>query len=114
MSNNPYIVEFSLESNDADAVVGFELEPEEIPGDLTLSSNEQGPVIRRASASLGRVLDRIGPVLQRIHKVVAKSAPDSAEVEVGVKLGGETGVIFTKGTSEAHIVIRMSWAKAPE
>jgi hypothetical protein len=106
-----YILEFHLESTDSDDVVGFEIGEDEIPGSLALSSDENGPIAARASASLGRVLDRIAPVLERIHKVVAKSAPDTAEVEVGVKLGGETGVIFTKGTSEAHIVIRMSWAK---
>jgi Trypsin-co-occurring domain 1 len=107
-----YILEFLLESSDSDDVVGFELGPDEMPGGLALSSDEHGPVTERASASLERVIDRIVPALQRIHKVVAKAAPDTAEVEVGVKLGGETGVIFTKGTSEAHIVIRMSWVKA--
>jgi hypothetical protein len=106
-----YILEFHMESSDSDDVVGFELGPDEMRGDLALSSDEPGPVIERASASLERVLDRIAPVLQRIHKVVAKSTPDTAEVEVGVKFGGETGVIITKGRAEAHIVIRMSWVK---
>jgi hypothetical protein len=31
---------------------------------------------------------------------LAASAPQRLEVEFGVKLGGETGIILTKGTAE--------------
>ena len=40
-------------------------------------------------------------------------APAEAEVEFGLKIGGETGVIVAKGTAEVNFVVRMTW-KASE
>ena len=41
--------------------------------------------------------------------VLKELTPDEAEVEFGLKMGGETGVIIAKGTAEVNFVIRMSW-----
>jgi hypothetical protein len=41
----------------------------------------------------------------------ATHSPDEIEIEAGLKVGGETGLVFTKGTAEANFVVRMTWAK---
>jgi hypothetical protein len=37
------------------------------------------------------------------------SKPDNFEVEFGVKLGGETGIILAKGTAEVNLKITLKW-----
>ncbi|MGW4464009.1 CU044_2847 family protein [Micromonospora sp. NPDC004704] len=37
-------------------------------------------------------------------------APDEMEVEFGLKLSSQFGVVLTKGTAEVNIVVRMKWS----
>jgi hypothetical protein len=51
------------------------------------------------------------PGLQKVMNVLKDLGPDEAEVEFGLKIGGETGVVIAKGTAEVNFVIRMSWKR---
>ncbi|MFI1438055.1 CU044_2847 family protein [Streptomyces fructofermentans] len=37
-------------------------------------------------------------------------APDSVEIEFGVKLTAEAGALIAKGAAEAHLVVKLSWS----
>ena len=65
--------------------------------------------IAMAQITLEEALDKLRPSLQKIANVLKDLAPEEAEVEFGLKIGGETGVIIAKGTAEVNFVIRMTW-----
>ncbi|GAA4263754.1 hypothetical protein GCM10022255_111170 [Dactylosporangium darangshiense] len=90
----------------------IEAEIEPGPG-VTLAS---GGKLQEASWSLAEAFDRVGPAL---HVVLTKlrsqlRAPKEVEIEFGLKLGGEAGVIFTKGTAEASFTVTARWDGAGE
>jgi hypothetical protein len=65
--------------------------------------------IAKAQVSLDQALTSLKPSLHKISQVLKELAPGEAEVEFGLKIGGETGVIIAKGTAEVNFVIRMTW-----
>ncbi|MBN0044752.1 hypothetical protein JS756_11655 [Streptomyces actuosus] len=36
--------------------------------------------------------------------------PDGVEIEFGVKLSAEAGAIIAKGTTEGHLVVKLTWS----
>jgi hypothetical protein len=52
------------------------------------------------------------PLLTAVREKLVAAGPDSFEVEFGVKLGGETGIILAKGTAEVNLKITMGWDRA--
>jgi hypothetical protein len=65
--------------------------------------------IAKAQVTLEQALTSLKPSLQKISHVLKDLAPDESEVEFGLKIGGETGVIIAKGTAEVNFVVRMTW-----
>ncbi|MGI5292853.1 CU044_2847 family protein [Nonomuraea polychroma] len=80
---------------------------------------EPGPGVTLASAgklqeagwSLAEAFDRVGPALEVIVTKLRSQlrAPKEVEIEFGLTLGGELGVIFTKGTAEASFTVTARW-----
>ncbi|WP_432837596.1 CU044_2847 family protein [Dactylosporangium sp. CA-092794] len=90
-----------------------ESDPSELPDDLVLAS--PGERIIRSATSLAQALRQIQPVLRVIKAHLLTAAPDQLSVEFGLKLGGETGIILTKGTTEVNFKVTMVWKReAPE
>lgn len=85
----------------------IEAEIEPGPG-VTLAS---GGKLQQASWSLAEAFDRVGPALEVILTRLRSQlrAPRDVEIEFGLKLGGELGVIFTKGTAEASFKVTARW-----
>src|SRR5687768_6242048 len=88
---------------DGDSVV-IEVNGNEVPEDLVLASasDKAHEIAARASASLEELLDRVRPTVQAVGRWAQASAPDTATVEFGLKLGGETGIMIAKGTTEVN------------
>jgi Trypsin-co-occurring domain 1 len=59
--------------------------------------------------SLEDALARLRPSLDKIVHMLKGLSPDEAAMEFDLKIGGETGIIMAKGTSEVNFTIRMSW-----
>lgn len=57
--------------------------------------------------SLERVLPAVRAVVAGLR--AAASTPDEISVELGLTVGGETGLIFTKGTAEATFKVSLTW-----
>ena len=87
----------------------FEVDRSDISDDLVLASPKPGQLIAKAQVTLEQALIELKPPLQEVMDVLKELGPDEAEVEFGLKIGGETGVIIAKGTAEVNFVIRMSW-----
>lgn len=92
-----------------DELLVFEVDRNEVSDDLVLASPEPGQLAARAQVTLDQALTKLKPPLQKVMHVLKELGPDEAEVEFGLKIGGETGVIIAKGTAEVNFVIRMSW-----
>lgn len=58
------------------------------------------------------VLPALSAVVSRLKTDSAGfDAPDEITVSVGLQVGGEAGIYFAKGTSEATIEVAMTWRK---
>ena len=92
------------------AVLLVEADRADIPSSLTLAAAPQpGEVAARAVRSLSDSLAELEPMLRTVKDRLVASRPDHFEVEFGVKLGGETGIILAKGTAEVNLKITMTW-----
>jgi len=94
---------------DGKDVLVFEVDPSEVSGDLVLAAPEPGQIVAKAQVTLEQALTKLKPSLQKIMHTLKELSPDETEVEFGLKIGGETGVIIAKGTAEVNFTIRMSW-----
>ena len=103
-----YLLSLPVEKGSEDSLV-VEVDPSEVPDSLVLSSPELGKVAAKAQISLEEALTKLKPSLQRIIHLLKELSPEETELEFGLKLGGETGVIVAKGTAEVNFVIRMTW-----
>ena len=94
---------------DSDDVAVFEVDRSEIADDLVLASGEAGAIVNRAQVTLEDALRRLKPSLRKVIHLLKEVSADETEVEFGLKIGGESGVIIAKGTAEVNFVVRMSW-----
>lgn len=91
-------------------VLVFEADRDDVESDLVLASEQSpGRVIGRVKESLDQALEQIRPALASVTSTLAELGPAETEIEFGLKLGGETGVILSKGTAEVNFVVRMKW-----
>lgn len=97
-------------SADGNEVLVFEVDRSEVSDDLVLAAApEPGQIAAKAQVTLEQALAKLKPSLQKIMHTLKELSPDETEVEFGLKIGGETGVIIAKGTAEVNFTIRMSW-----
>lgn len=89
-----------------------EVDRAEVPGGMVLAAPDPGKAAAEATWTVYQALDRLAPMLTAIHDKLSAAGPQSVEVEFGVKLGGETGVILAKGTAEVNFKITMTWERS--
>ena len=104
-----YVVEVPVEAGGRLLV---EASDWQVPGELELASIEPGEVAARASESLERSLDQLGPAIGAMVNRVKAMGPDEFTVEFGLMLGAECGVIVAKGSSEVNLKVTLSWKRA--
>jgi hypothetical protein len=85
-------------------------------GDEIRLNSARGAAAGTAVFSLLGSFDKVVPVLSDVVSKVrsATHAPDEVNLELGLKVGGETGLVFCKGTGEANFVLKVKWAKLVE
>jgi hypothetical protein len=94
---------------DGDNLVIFEVDRAEVSDDLVLASAKSGGVADRARVTLEEALGKLKPSLQKVVHMLREVSPGETTVEFGLKIGGETGVLIAKGTTEVNFAVRMSW-----
>lgn len=92
----------------------FEVDESEIPGEMVLAATpDPGKATEVATVSLDDALARAEPTLRHIADRLRAMSPDEISLEFGLKVGGEAGVIFAKGTAEVNFVVRLAWRATP-
>jgi hypothetical protein len=75
-----------------------------------------GGVIAKSKQSFDQALDTIGPIagklLNRLKEI--PKTPDQINLEFGLKLGFQTGVVIASGNGEANFKVSLTWKKDPE
>jgi hypothetical protein len=103
-----YLLGMSADVGGEDVLM-FEVDGSEVTDDLVLSTPTPGQIVTKAQVSLQEALETVKPSLRKIKKALTELSPDEAEIEFGLKIGGETGVIIAKGTAEVNFTVRLSW-----
>lgn len=96
------------------APVYFEID--EISKGETLVSGDKTGSVYKATQSLEKHLEAIEPIFKKISSMFedlpkTPQAPQEFEVELGLKINAEAGVIVSKVGGEAHMTIRACWKK---
>lgn len=65
------------------------------------------PVVGRMSVQ--QALEQLAPVLSMVSRSVLQLRPDEMEIEFGLKMGGETGIVIAKGTGGVNFAVRLAW-----
>ncbi len=86
-----------------------EVDRREVSGDLVLASDEPGKTTARTQVTLEEALARLKPSLRKVVDLFKELSSEQTVVEFGLKLGGETGAIITRGTADANFKVTMSW-----
>ncbi|WP_229909066.1 CU044_2847 family protein [Streptomyces flavofungini] len=75
-----------------------------------LVSRGEGPALaaRTFEASLGPVRTAAESALRVFRD--GDLAPDSVEIEFGVRMTAEAGAVIVKGSGEGHLLVRLSWS----
>lgn len=103
-----YLLGLALETGSDDTVV-FEVDRAEVADDLVLASGEAGKVVHRAQVTLEEALEKLKPALNKVVDLLKDMSPDETSVELGLKIGGESGLVIAKGTAEVNFIVRLSW-----
>ena len=92
------------------AVVEFEVDDAD-PGVELLGRGE--PDVAEAPRSLAGAMDGVLPALSTVMAKLRSLAPgpDEVTLQLGLKAGGETGLVFVKGTAEATLAVTVTWKR---
>jgi hypothetical protein len=94
---------------DGEGTAVFEVDGGLVGSDLELAADDG--VVARAQTSLRQALDGVRPALSQVSETVRELKPDEMEIEFGLKIGGESGVIIAKGTAEVNFAVRVVWKR---
>ena len=97
---------------DTDEFVEVEVDSRDLGESVQLAAGGGG--IATAPFTLVSSVDRILPGLSAIVTRLrsAGQSPDEISLELGLTVGGETGLVFTKGKAEATFTLTLKWQKA--
>ncbi|MBL7501936.1 CU044_2847 family protein [Frankia nepalensis] len=90
-------------------VMVVEVAKTNVPGELVLASGGPGSVTARAQRTLQESLAHVLPVVRAVRDGLVAVAPHETTVEFGLTVGGETGLVFAKGTAEVNFKVTMTW-----
>jgi hypothetical protein len=94
-------------------IVEIEVDQRDLSPAVTLVADDDSDRTAKATFTVSSALKRVLPALSEIllNLRSATHAPDEVQIELGLSMGGETGIIFTKGTAEATFKISATWHK---
>lgn len=64
-----------------------------------------------ATQTLNEALETAKPTIRAIVRTIQEMAPDEHEIEFGIKLNAEAGVIVAKTSLEGHFSIKLAWKR---
>jgi DNA-directed RNA polymerase specialized sigma24 family protein len=99
-------------SEDSDDVVVFQADRQEVPDSLVLASDDADGMADRARVTLEDALSKLKPSLRKVVDLLKDLSPDETSVDFGLSVGGEYGIVITKGTAQVNFAIHMTWKSA--
>jgi hypothetical protein len=80
-------------------------------GGTELVADDGGGRLAKAGTTLSEAFEKLEPALEMIVSRLrhATRHPDEITVDFGLKVGGETGLVFAKGTAEANLSVSVKW-----
>jgi Trypsin-co-occurring domain 1 len=93
--------------------IEVEIDRREFEDAVELAADDRGRDVARAPFNLAASMDRVLPALRIILARLRSDelAPDEIGMHLGLKVGGETGLVFAKGTAEATFTVTATWRK---
>ncbi|MFF2548495.1 CU044_2847 family protein [Kitasatospora sp. NPDC058063] len=70
-----------------------------------------GDAIRDLPAGLSAGLEPVTDMARTVLRRLRDAGPSEVEVEFGVDLATEAGVVITKTSANCHLTVRMAWRK---
>ena len=96
----------------SDELIEVEVDYRDIGTAVELTAGE-GRDVAVAPYSLASSMDRVMPALRTIITRLRtdEHSPDEIGMQLGLKVGGEAGLVFAKGTAEATFTVSLTWHK---
>ncbi len=96
---------------EGDQFMEVEVDQRDLSGEVELVAGR--PDLGQAPFSLASSLRRVLPALHVMLDGLRSLAPgpDEVTVELGLKVGGESGLVFVKGTTEATFAVTLTWRR---
>lgn len=82
---------------------------DDAPGLERISRDHEPGEVVRAGRRLEDALAHVRPSLRAVADTVRSLAPDSYEVEFGMKFNAESGVVIAKTAMEGHFTVKLQW-----
>ncbi|WP_406175890.1 CU044_2847 family protein [Streptomyces sp. NBC_00996] len=79
------------------------------PGLENVARDDNG--ILEASRRLDQMLTGARPTIEAVLDLLRQLAPDEYELEFGIKLNAEAGVVVAKTAAEGHFNVRLGWQR---
>lgn len=87
------------------------VEVEETDYGLENIAREDKSVLVQASTKLEEALHTARRSLHPLLAMLQEMAPDEHEIEFGIKLNAEAGVMVARTAAEGHFAIKMKWSR---
>ena len=97
-----------FETRDGSAMI-VEVE-DTAPGLENVSRDDNG--VLEAGLCLDQILSGARPTIEAVLGLLRGLAPDEYEVEFGIKLNAEAGVVVAKTATEGHFNVRLGWQRS--
>jgi hypothetical protein len=68
-------------------------------------------VVVEAAQRIEDVLAGVRPAIRSLVRMLEEFAPQTHEVEFGIKLNAEAGVIVAKTAAEGHFTVKLTWQR---
>lgn len=80
-------------------------------GVVLASESAGGTRLEAVTFSLTSAIDKVMPALSAVLGTIRAGthSPDSVTMEIGLQIGGETGIFIAKGTANASLNVTLTW-----
>jgi Trypsin-co-occurring domain 1 len=84
-------------------------------GPLTRGLGRHEPLIERGTQTLEQSVATISPALRAVLEELRRISTDltQIELEVGLKLTGEAGMVLARAGTEANFQVHLTWTRSP-
>jgi hypothetical protein len=63
------------------------------------------------SSAIDQAMPAVRAILSSLRDGMGAHSPDEITMQIGLQIGGEAGIIFAKGTTEATVGLTMTWRR---